>query len=318
MLPFPTVPTIHALRSTRRFGPWPVRPARLVACLAISLFPAGTVAQQDFSNVEIRTIELAPGLYMLMGSGGNLGLSIGADGAFLVDDQFAPLTPKIMAAIRAVTREPVRFVLNTHWHGDHTGGNENLGRAGALIVAHENVRRRMNPQEFRDLIGRSQQAPDAALPVITFNDAANFHWNGENIRVFHVERAHTDGDVIVIFTNANVIHMGDTFFNGRYPFIDLESGGGMNGVLDAADRVLALARPDTKIIPGHGEVAGPAELRAYRDMITTVRDRVQQLIVQGMTEDQVVGAKPTQDLDARWGTASERFVRAIFQSLSRR
>jgi len=318
MIPCPTVSNVSASRSIHLFRLRRPRPAGVAACLWIALLPAATVAQQDFSNVQIRTVELATGLYMLMGSGGNLGLSIGADGAFLVDDQFAPLTPKIMAAIRAVTREPVRFVLNTHWHGDHTGGNENLGRAGALIVAHENVRRRMNPQEFRDLIGRSQQAPEEALPVITFNDAANFHWNGDNIRVFHVERAHTDGDVIVLFTNANVIHMGDTFFNGRYPFIDLESGGGMHGVLDAADRVLALARPDTKIIPGHGEVAGPAELRAYRDMITTVRDRVQRLISQGMTEDQVVGAKPTQDVDATWGTASERFVRAIFQSLSRR
>ncbi len=292
--------------------------AVLVAAGLAAAGPAEGTAQQDFSNVEIRTVQLTDGLYMLMGAGGNLGLSVGADGAFLVDDQFAPLTPKIMAAVRAVTTQPVRFVLNTHWHGDHTGGNENLGRAGALIVAHENVRRRMNPAEFRDLIGRSQQAPAAALPVITFSEAANFHWNGENIRVFHVARAHTDGDAIVRFTNANVIHMGDTFFNGRYPFIDLDSGGGLNGVLEAIDRVLGLAGPDTKIIPGHGELAGVTELRAYRDMITTVRDRVQRLITQGMSEDQIVAAQPTQDLDATWGTASERFVRAVAQSLQRR
>jgi glyoxylase-like metal-dependent hydrolase (beta-lactamase superfamily II) len=290
----------------------------LVACVALLGLDSPLAAQQDFSNVQIRTIQLGEGIYMLMGQGGNLGLSIGEDGAFLVDDQFAPLTEKILAAIRSVTADPVRFVLNTHWHGDHTGGNENMGKAGALIVAHENVRRRMNPEEFRELIGRSQQAPPDALPVITFTEAVNFHWNGEHIRVFHVAPAHTDGDAIVIFTRANVIHMGDVFFNGRYPFVDMESGGNLNGVIDAVDRVLGMASPMTKIIPGHGDAAGPAELRAYREMLTTVRDRVQRLIAQGMTEDQVVAAKPTQDLDAKWGMSAERFVRAAYQSLSRR
>ncbi|MDH5551505.1 MAG: MBL fold metallo-hydrolase, partial [Gemmatimonadota bacterium] len=211
--------------------------------------------------------------------------------------------------------EPVRFVLNTHWHGDHTGGNENMGSAGALIVAHDNVRQRMNPADFHDLVGRSSQAPPRALPVVTFSDQINFHWNGEHLHVFHAARAHTDGDAVIVFTRANVVHMGDLFFNGRYPFIDLESGGGVQGVIDAADAVLALARPDTKIIPGHGDLAGPTELRAYRDMIVSVRERVSRLKSQGMAEDQVVAASPTQAFDAAWGQNAERFVRAVYRSL---
>lgn len=282
----------------------------VVLFLAVVTLPGE--AQQD---VQIQTVAVAPGVHMLIGSGGNIGVSSGADGVFVIDDQFAPLTEKIAGAVAAVTPESVRFVLNTHWHGDHTGGNENLGSTGALIVAHNNVRRRMNPEEFRDLVGRSNQAPPSALPVVTFSDEINFHWNGEHLHVFHVPRAHTDGDVVVVFTRANAVHMGDLFFNGGYPFIDLESGGGVQGVIDAADAVLALARPDTKIIPGHGELAGAAELRAYRDMIVSVRDRVTQLRGQGMSEDQVVAATPTQAFDAAWGQNAERFVRAVYRSL---
>jgi glyoxylase-like metal-dependent hydrolase (beta-lactamase superfamily II) len=293
------------------------RVTALAGGLALLALPA-TAGAADWVAVEIRSVSLGNGIHVLFGQGGNLGLSVGEDGAFLVDDQFAPLTDKILAAVRAVTPEAVRFVLNTHWHGDHTGGNENLGQRGALIVAHENVRRRMNPQEFRDLIGRSQQAPAAALPVITFSEAANFHWNGENIRTFHVEHAHTDGDVVVHFTRANVFHMGDTFFNGRYPFIDMESGGNVNGVIAAADQVLALANDQTRIIPGHGEVAAPADLRSYRTMLATVRERVQALIAQGRSEDEVVGAGVTASFNAQWGTNSEGFVRAVYKSLASR
>ncbi|MGE3618708.1 MAG: MBL fold metallo-hydrolase, partial [Gemmatimonadales bacterium] len=206
--------------------------------------------QQDFSAVQIRTVPVAPGLYVLVGSGGNIGLSVGEDGSFIVDDQFAPLTEKIRAAIRAVSDKPVKFVLNTHWHGDHTGGNENFGVGGAIIVAHDNVRRRMNPAEFKDVMGRTQQAPRAALPVVTFGDAVTFHWNGETMKVVHVPAAHTDGDVIIHYQRADAVHMGDTFFNGRYPFVDTESGGSIQGVIGAANTVLGMVRPSTKIIPG--------------------------------------------------------------------
>ncbi|MCH7489195.1 MAG: MBL fold metallo-hydrolase [Gemmatimonadetes bacterium] len=275
-------------------------------------------AQRDFSSVEIETIRVADGVYMLVGSGGNIGLSIGEDGPFVVDDQFAPLTEKIQAAIAAVTSGAVRFVLNTHWHGDHTGGNENLGKAGAMIIAHENVRKRLNPAEFRDLMGRSQQAPPDALPVVTFTDAVNFYWNGENIRVFHVEHAHTDGDAIVHFTNANVVHMGDTFFKDRYPFIDVDSGGGIDGMIAAADHVLSMVDSDTKIIPGHGTLATPDDLRDYRNMLITVRDRVRTMLNDGMSVDEVVAAKPTNDLDATWGSDPTRFVTLTARSLSER
>ena len=273
-------------------------------------------AQQDFSNVQIETIRVADGVYMLMGSGGNIGLSVGDDGPFVVDDQFAPLTDKILAAIAEVTDGAVRFVLNTHWHGDHTGGNENLGKAGAMIVAHENVYKRLNPAEFSEVMGRSQQAPPDALPVVTFTDAVNFHWNGENIRVFHVDPAHTDGDAIVHFTNANVVHMGDTFFRGRYPFIDVDSGGDIDGVIAAADHVLAAVNSTTKIIPGHGSLSTPDDLRDYRDMLITVRDRVQVMLNDGMSVDDIVAAKPTSDLDATWGTNPDRFVAGAARSLS--
>ncbi len=275
-------------------------------------------AQRDFSRVEIETIQVADGVYMLVGSGGNIGLSIGEDGPFVVDDQFAPLTEKIQAAIAAVTSGAVRFVLNTHWHGDHTGGNENFGKAGAMIIAHENVRKRLNPAEFRNLMGRSEQAPPDALPVVTFTDAVNFYWNGENIRVFHVEHAHTDGDAIVHFTNANVVHMGDTFFKGRYPFIDVDSGGGIDGMIAAADHVLSMVNSDTKIMPGHGTLGTPDDLRDYRNMLITVRDRVRTMLNDGMSVEEVVAAEPTSDLDATWGSDPTRFVTLTARSLSER
>ena len=274
------------------------------------------VGQQDMSQVEIETVRLETDLFMLMGQGGNIGLSVGDDGAFLIDDQFAPLTDKILAAVAEVTDQPVRWVLNTHWHGDHTGGNENLGGAGAMIVAHENVYRRMNPAEFADVVGRSDQAPRAALPVVTFADGVSFHWNGRHIGVTHVGEAHTDGDVIVHFPRANVFHMGDTFFRGRYPFIDVDSGGGVDGVIAAANLVLERSSEGTRIIPGHGDLAAPEHLRAYRDMLETVRMRVASLVANGRTEDQVVVAAPTSDLDGVWGENPERFVRAVYKSLS--
>ena len=278
--------------------------------------PGPVNGQQDMSNVEITTIELESDLFMLVGRGGNIGLSVGDDGAFLIDDQFAPLTEKILAAVAAVTDQPVRWVLNTHWHGDHTGGNENLGEAGAMIVAHENVYRRMNPVEFADLVGRSGQAPRAALPVVTFDQGVRFHWNGRHIRVTHIGKAHTDGDAIVHFPRANVFHMGDTFFRSRYPFIDVDSGGGVDGVIAAANFVLERSSEGTRIIPGHGELATPEHLREYRDMLETVRLRVAGLVANGRTEDQVVAAAPTADLDAVWGESPERFVRAVYRSLA--
>jgi glyoxylase-like metal-dependent hydrolase (beta-lactamase superfamily II) len=209
----------------------------------------------------------------------------------------------------------VRFVVNTHWHGDHTGGNENLGEAGAILVAHANVRRRMNPTEFTDLVGRSRQAPPGALPVVTFTDQVNFHWNGVTLRAMHMPHAHTDGDAAIHFVEANVLHMGDLFFNGRYPFIDTGSGGSADGLIEAVRAGLALTDADTKIIPGHGPLATPQDLEAYLDMLVTVRERVAMLAAEGMTEDEVVAANPTARFDGSWRRDPEGFVRAVFQAV---
>ena len=285
------------------------------ACLLILIGSVLAAVQSGMEDVTIDTVQVSDRIYMLMGRGGNIGLCTGPDGAFLVDDQFAPLSEKIQKAIAGVTSQPVRFLVNTHWHGDHTGGNENFGKAGALIVAHRNVRKRLNPAEFREQLTRSQQAAAAALPVVTFSDALDFYWNDEKIHVFHLPTAHTDGDAVIHFTQANVVHMGDLFFNGRYPFIDVDSGGSIQGAIQAAEKVLRLANSSTKIIPGHGQLAGAKELRSYRDMLVKVRDRVQRLINDGRSQEEILAAKPTADLDSQWGQRSERFVRAADESL---
>ena len=279
------------------------RSTLLPAFLLLALLGvAPAQAQQDFAEVEVQTLPVSENVYMLTGSGGNIGLSVGDDGAFVVDDQYAPLTEKILAAIGERTDEPVRFVVNTHWHGDHTGGNENMGEAGALIVAHENVRARMSVEQFNEIWNRTTPpSPEGALPVITFTEAVTFHWNGDTIHVVHVGPAHTDGDAIIHFADANVVHMGDTFFNGMYPFIDTSSGGTLDGTIAAADRVLAMADDATKIIPGHGPLGTKADLQAYRDMLADVRSRMQALIDEGKTKEEIVADRPTADLDATWG-----------------
>jgi cyclase len=276
--------------------------------------------QQDFSKVEIKATKLADGVYMLTGSGGNLGLSVGEDAVFLVDDQFAPLTEKIKAAIATISDKPVRFVLNTHWHFDHTGGNENLGQAGALIVAHDNVRKRMSVEQFiRDLDMKIPASPPAALPVITFSDTTTFHLNGEGIHAVHVPPAHTDGDSLVHFRKANVIHMGDTYFNGMYPFFDRSSGGSLEGMIGAAEKALALADGSTKIIPGHGPLGDKKTLEGYLNMLRTARERVKKLVDAGKTADEVVAAKPLVEFDGTWGKGfipPDQFLRLVHASLS--
>jgi cyclase len=290
---------------------------RLLFLLALFVALAAS-AQQDLSKVEIQAQKLAESVYMLTGAGGNMGLSVGDD-VFLIDDQFAPLTERIEAAIRKLTPRPIKFVLNTHWHFDHTGGNENLGKAGALIVAHENVRRRMSVEGFIEFLGmRFKAEPRQALPVVTFTRDVTFHLNGDEIYVLHVPNAHTDGDAIVHFRKSDVIHMGDTFFNRLYPFIDTSSGGRVDGVIAAADRALEIAGPGTRIIPGHGPLASREDLRAYRDMLATVAGRIRNELRAGRSLAQVLESRPTAEFDAVWGKGflnPQRFVEMLYRNL---
>jgi len=280
--------------------------------------PAG--AQQNVDEVQIKTTDLGRGLYLLEGRGGNLGVSVGADGVVLIDDQFAPLTPKIEAAIRAVSDRPIRFVLNTHWHGDHTGGNENLGKGGALIVAHHNVRKRLAGGWFDERAKREiPPAPAAALPVVTFGADASFHVNGLEVAALHVAPAHTDGDAIVFFRGANVVHMGDIYFNERYPVIDWGSGGHIEGVIAAVDQVLPLLDDRTRVIPGHGPLSDKKGLRAYREMLATVAARIKKLMKQGKPIEAIQAARPTAEFDAVWGQMAkpDEWVEMVYQGLAR-
>ncbi|MEJ7812079.1 MAG: MBL fold metallo-hydrolase [Gemmatimonadaceae bacterium] len=297
--------------------------AALAVALASPTVPiAGPLAaqQRDVAQTPVNIIRLTENTAMLVGAGGNIGVSIGTDGTFLVDDQFAPLTPKIRAILDSVDKRSIRFVLNTHWHGDHTGGNENLGKAGALIVAHENVRRRMSVGQFiRQLGDTVAPSPSAALPVVTFTDAVTFHLNDDEIHAFRVPPAHTDGDAIVHFRKANVIHMGDTYFNGSYPFIDLSSGGSLEGMVHAADTAIALSNESTRVIPGHGALSNKGELTAYRDMLAAIRDRIRKQVVAGKKLDAVLASKPTQEWDETWGKGfikPAQFVETAYTSLA--
>ena len=291
-------------------------------CAAVTLACSGVAnvaSAQNPDSVRITTERLADGMYVLFGEGGNIGLAVGPDAVFVVDDQFAPLTPKILAAIAAITDKPVRFVLNTHWHFDHTGGNERMAQAGGMVVAHENVRRRMSSGQFIEFFKRDEPpSPPGALPVVTFTDELTFHLNGGEIIAIHLPGAHTDGDAAIYFRRANLVHMGDVFVRYGFPFIDLSTGGSLGGMVRAVDRVLGLINDGTRLIPGHGKVASRADLRAYRDMLATIHDRVQKQTTAGATLDQIIAAKPTRDFDAQWGQGpikGDDFIRFAYAGL---
>ena len=295
---------------------------KLIAFAALSAAAPIAAQQPDYSKVEIRTEQVAPGVHALFGAGGNIGVSTGPDGTFIIDDQFAPLTPKIQAALAKLSDKPARFVVNTHWHFDHTGGNENFGKAGTLIVAHDNVRVRMSTDQLIEAMQTKIPAsPAVALPVVTFDASTTFHINGDAIRAVHVPNAHTDGDSLVHFTKANVIHMGDTYFSNGYPFVDLSSGGSLEGLLAAHAKALAMGNDSTRYIPGHGPVTSKAELAAYRAMIADVVAKVRAGIAAKRTVDQIIASKPTAALDAKWGNAfikPDSFVRTVHASLTRK
>lgn len=279
-----------------------IRILRPLAALLGLLVAAGSQAQQDFSQVSIETIPVAEGIYMLMGAGGNIGVSVGDDGVVLIDDQFAPLAPKIQAAVARLTDRPITMVLNTHWHGDHAGGNEHLASAGALIIAHDNVRLRMSQSHYSAFFDtRTPPSPAAALPVVTFASTATLHVNGQTLRAEHVPPAHTDGDAIIWFEEANVVHMGDTFFNGLYPFIDFSTGGSVAGMIAAIDAALPRMDADTRVIPGHGPLSDKAGLQAFRDMLATVTGRIEAMMAAGRSLAEIQAARPTADYDDQLG-----------------
>jgi len=264
------------------------------------LLSTGLLSQKK--DVKITTIKLTDNIYMLKGQGGNIGISIGTDGVFMIDDQYAPLTPKILAAIKTLTDKPVKFLINTHWHGDHTGGNLNMDKQGAIIVAQDNVRKRMSVAQF--VRGKKKEAsPKGALPIITFTENMHFYFNDEAIYIFHVHHAHTDGDAMVYFPKANVLHMGDVYFQGKYPYIDLGSGGSINGMIKAVETALMLVDDNTKIIPGHRNNSNKKELLQYYNMLKDIRNSVKGEIDKGKTLAEVKQNKTlTSKYDAAYGT----------------
>ena len=282
-----------------------------VSCLGLNVLNG---QGRNFDHVQYQTTDVGHGIYMLVGEGGNIGLCVGEDGVFLIDDQFAPLTPKLLTAIAKITDQPVDYVINTHWHGDHTGGNANLAKEGALIVAHDNVRARMSAPGRR-------QSPKEALPVITFSETTTFHLNGHEIHAFHPKNAHTDGDAIIHFKDVDVIHAGDVLFNGMYPFIDLNSGGSVDGYLAAMNRLADIAGPNTKIIAGHGPIAGKKDVQTSIRMLEKAKALVAKEVATGKNLEAVQAADPLADLHEDWAWAfitGERFTEILYNDLSQK
>lgn len=291
-----------------------------VTLFAVLFLLSGSYSEgQDFSSVQVEAIKVSGNVYMLTGAGGNIGISAGKDCVFMIDASYAPLTEKIKAAIRTFSSKPTKFVVTTHWHQDHTGGNENLSREGAIMVAHENVRKRLGSEQFVGFFNRKiPPMAESALPIITFSQDISFHLNGDDIFIFHVAPAHTDGDAIVHFRQSGVIHTGDIYFNGLYPFIDLSAGGSVDGVIAAVKQLISLCGNNTKVIPGHGPLSDKAGLEAYLKMLVTIRDRIANEIKAGKTLDEVIASKPTRDFDPIWGKGflkPEQFVKIVYDSL---
>jgi cyclase len=287
--------------------------------LAVMLLLATAIgAQQDFSKVEVKATKVAGTVYMITGAGGNIGVSVGDDGIVLVDDQYAPLAPKIEAALATISTRPLRFILNTHFHGDHTGGNEHFGKS-APIVAQENVRKKLK-EGTTNQFGPVPAVAKGAWPVVTFNDSLTIHLNGEDVRAVHFPNAHTDGDSVIWFTQSNVVHMGDNFFNGMWPFIDVMNGGSVRGMIRTAEKVASMIPADTKVIPGHGPLGDRDSLRKFAEALKAAADAVQAGIAAGKTAEQL----KTEDVLAPWADwgkgfmKADRFVDILHRDLSRK
>ena len=283
--------------------------------IAILFASINSLSAQE-KPVEFTTFQLSDTVYMLKGRGGNVGISTGEDGLYIIDDQLRPITEQLLQAIRKVSNKPIRFVLNTHYHADHVGGNETLGAAGAVVIAHDNIRKRMTTEQV-SIFSENTTPPYAkgALPVLTFNDRISLHFNGETATAYYVASGHTDGDSIIHFPVSNVIHMGDMFFNGLYPYVDLDAGGSMQGLVAAADLALSMADDSTRIIPGHGPLGMTEDLKNYRDYLVEASTNVQELIDQDMGLEQI---RPTrqwdEELGKTWITPAQ-FVTFIYNSL---
>lgn len=281
------------------------------------------VYAQDENNVTIKTTKLTDSLYMLEGSGGNILVSVGEDGVFMVDDQFAPLTVKIKDAISKITDKPIKFVINTHWHPDHTGGNENLGEASAIIVSHDNVRKRLSTEQFSDFFKRSvPPLSEKGLPIITFSDNMTIYQNDDKIHIIHMDNGHTDGDSIVFFTKNNVIHVGDDFSDKAYPFIDISSGGTVDGLISSLKTISSRINDETKVVSGHTGISNKTKVNEYANMLTDVRNKTSQMITEGKTLEDIITLQPTSKYDKIYYDYSNRtpedFVTHIYQSLTKK
>jgi cyclase len=282
------------------------------------------VAQTRMLEGDLETVHVRDNIYMLvMEPAGNIGVSIGDDGVLLIDDQFRPMTDRIIDAVRKLSDKPIRYVFNTHWHGDHTGGNRNFGsrksgKPGSVIVAHENVRQRMSEEQFHLVFkARSAASPPEALPVITFSESMAFYFNGDAIDVLHMPLAHTDGDSVFYFRNADVMHTGDAYINSGYPLIDIASGGSVEGQIAATNRMIDLVGPQTIVISGHGPLSGKQRLIAVRDMLVESRKRIRKLIAEGLSLKEIKASKPLADMDPIWGQRlikGNLFVTIVYQS----
>lgn len=283
----------------------------VLACLFVT-----SLISQNWDEIEVKSQEVSEGIYMLTGRGGNIGLSIGHDGVLIIDDQFAPLSEKISATIDKITNKEVRYLINTHWHGDHTGGNENFANYGATIIAHDNVRKRMSKDQIRPFGRTTPASPEAAWPKLTFNDNMSVHFNGQSIQLIHIHNAHTDGDAFVYFPKSNVLHMGDCFFKDRFPFIDKDSGGSPDGAIKAVQIALMITDSETKIIPGHGSLANKEDLIRYHSMLITMRDRILKAIKDNIEEDSLDISALTKDYES-WGEAfinPEKMVKTFYRA----
>jgi glyoxylase-like metal-dependent hydrolase (beta-lactamase superfamily II) len=274
-------------------------------------------------NVTINTTKLSNNTYMLKGSGGNIIVSVGQDGVFMVDDQFAPLTEKIKEAISNITDQPVKFVINTHWHSDHTGGNENFGELGAVIISHDNVRERLSTEQFSAFFNRTiAPLPEKGLPIITFSDNMTIFQNGDEIRIIHVDNGHTDGDSIVYFTKNNVIHVGDDFNDKTYPLIDISSGGSIDGLISSLQTISSLIDDETKVVSGHSDISNKTKVNALITMLKDVRQNVSQLIQNGDSLEEIITSQPTSKYDEIYYDHSRLkpgdFVTMVYQSLTRK